>query len=135
LLATKPAAGARPVHAFHVLDVFPRTGLLRGDQADDVMRVINGCRIRWGRAQAVDGDWLLVSTVPIVMVAGRLTLGAPIVERVQAWRDGTGFVSRPAPGDVVSMHWGWACDRLDGRRLAGLVRWTRRELEIANQTV
>ena len=39
------------------------------------------------------------------------------------------------PGDVVSVHWSWACDRLDDRRLANLSSWTRHQLELANQTI
>src|SRR6478672_6938187 len=44
-LATKPIDGAKPVHAFHVLDVFPRVGLIRGGQIDGVLQVMDSCRI------------------------------------------------------------------------------------------
>src|SRR5512140_289055 len=57
-LATKPEAGAVPVHAFHVLDVFPRLGLLRTGETDRVLEVMDSCRIRWGRVLERDGDWL-----------------------------------------------------------------------------
>jgi hypothetical protein len=134
-LAETPGAGAKPVHAFHVLDVFPRTGLLRSDRVTDVLRVIDDCRIRWGRVLAVDGDWLVVAVVPVRLVDGRLALAPPEVERVQAWRDGTGFIDEIQAGDVVSVHWSWACERLDARRLANLAGWTRYQLEIANRTV
>jgi Family of unknown function (DUF6390) len=134
-LAAKPADGAKPVHAFHVLDVFPRTGLLRSEKADNLLEVIDCCRIRWGRVVSVEGDWLVVSVVPVVLEGGRLVLGGPRVERVQAWRDGAGFVADITPGNVVSIHWSWACDRLDDRRLANLVAWTRTQIKVANTTV
>lgn len=134
-LAGKPAAGARPVHAFHVLDVFPRIGLLRSDRVNDVLTVIDGCRIRWGQVVAVEGDWLIVAVTPIRLIDGRLQLTAPELERVQAWRDGAGFIADIAPGDVVSVHWSWACDRLDERRLANLIGWTRHQLDLANRTI
>jgi hypothetical protein len=134
-VAGKPADGARPVHAFHVLDVFPKVGLLRFDQATEVLKVIDGCRIRWGRVVAVEGDWLIAAVAPIRLVDGRLCLAPPELERVQAWRDGAGFVGRIQPGDVISVHWDWACDRLDDRRLANLVAWTRHHLQIANTTI
>ena len=134
-LAAKPVDGAKPVHAFHVLDVFPRVGLLRSDRVDDALAVMDSCRIRWGRVIAVEGDWIIASVTPLRMVEGRLALGPSVVERVQAWRDGAGFVSRVEPGDVVSIHWSWACDRLDPRRLANLISWTRREIALANQTI
>jgi len=134
-LAETPEAGAKPVHAFHVLDVFPRTGLLRSDPVADVLKVIDDCRIRWGRVVSVEGDWLVASVVPIRLVDGHLALVEPQIERVQAWRDGTGFIDRLEPGDTVSIHWNWACERLDGRRLANLAGWTRHQLEIANRSV
>lgn len=134
-LSTKPLDGAAPVHAFHVLDVFPRVGLLRSGALDRVVETIDSCRIRWGRVLERDGDWLVVSTVPLALVDGRLELGPARPERIRGWWDGTGFIDSPDPGDVVSIHWDWACERLDARRLGALVRWTRRELELANRTI
>ena len=134
-LADKPAAGAVPVHAFHVLDVFPRLGLMRSGALDDVLRVIDSCRIRWGRVLERDTDWLVVSVVPLELVAGKLCLAGPRVERIRGWQDGHGFLDGVAPGDAVSIHWDWACDVLDARRLALLQAWTRREVALANQTI
>jgi len=134
-LADTPRVGAKPVHAFHVMDVFPRTGLMRNDHVADVLKVIDDCRIRWGRVVSVEGDWLVVSVVPIHLVDGKLALVEPQLERVQAWRDGAGFIDHVEPGDTVSIHWNWACERLDKRRLANLMGWTRHQLEIANLTV
>jgi hypothetical protein len=134
-LATKPVDGARPVHAFHVLDVFPRVGLIRGGQIDGVLGVMDSCRVRWGRVLERIGDQLVVSATRLELVEGRLRHGPPAIERVQAWRDATGFIDAPEPGDIVSIHWSWACDRLDGRQLTNLIRWTDRQLDIANRTI
>ena len=134
-LAGKPNAGGLPVHAFHVFDVFPRLGLMRSGDMGNVLQVIDSCRIRWGRVLERDADGLLVGAVPLVMVAGKLQLGPPRVERVSAFRDGLGFVAQVVPGDVVSIHWDWACDILDGHRLAALRRWTGRQLSLANLTI
>lgn len=134
LEATLPA-GAGPVHAFHVLDVFPRVGLLRGEQVDDLMRVVDSCRIRWGRVLSVDDGWLVVAAPALELVDGKLAIGAAREEKVERWVDGIGFVDDVAPGEVVSVHWGWACDRLTPRQLANLVRWTQHQLEIANRAI
>jgi hypothetical protein len=134
-LAGKPADGALPVHAFHVLDVFPRVGLMRGGQADDVLRVMDSCRIRWGRVVDTLDDRLLVEAVPLEMVDGRLRLGAPRLETIRRSLDGRAFVDDLAPGEVVSIHWDWACDRLDRRQLTALIGSTRHQLELTNQTI
>jgi hydrogenase maturation factor len=49
--------------------------------------------------------------------------------------DGLGFADQVAVGDWVSIHWGWACEVLDGRKLANLSRWTAHHLAIANRTI
>jgi hypothetical protein len=77
----------------------------------------------------------VVSAVPLALAAGKLALGSPRPERVRGWVDGAGFVEDVEAGDVVSIHWDWACERLDARRLERLRRSTTRELEIANRTI
>ena len=134
-LAATPEAGAVPVHAFHVLDVFPRVGLLRSGSVGQALEVMDSCRIRWGRVLERDGDWLVVNVVPLGLVDGRLELGPARPERVQAWRDGTGFVDGVQPGEVISIHWSWACERLSERRLGDLASWTRSELAVANRAI
>jgi hypothetical protein len=124
-----------PVHAFHVLDVFPRVGLLRSGAADRIVETIDACRIRWGRVLERDGDSLVVSVVPLELAAGKLRLATPRVERLRGWIDGTGFVEDAGPGDIVSIHWDWACERLDARRLEHLRRSTEAELAIANTSI
>jgi hypothetical protein len=134
-LAGKPAAGAVPVHAFHVLDVFPRIGLIRSGAVDDVLEVMDSCRIRWGRVLERDGEWLVVNVIPLLLTDGRLMLGPARPERVQAWRDGATFVRDVQPGDAISVHWSWACDRLSPDQLRRLVTWTERQIAVANQTI
>jgi hypothetical protein len=134
-LERKAPEGARPVHAFHVLDVFPRIGLLRSGATDDVLTLMDRCRIRWGRVLERDGDALVVSAVPLELRDGLLVLGRPRPERVTGWRDGASLVAGVEPGDVVALHWDWACDRLSSRQLANLIAWTGFELELANRTL
>jgi hypothetical protein len=134
-LGWKPEAGAVPNHAFHVLDVFPRVGLMRTGEVQNVLQVMDSCRIRWGRILERDGDSLVVSAVPLDYVGGRLVLGPPRMERIRGWVDGHGFVEDAIAGDVIAIHWDWACERLDARRLAALQASTTRELALANLTI
>jgi hypothetical protein len=128
-------AGARPVHAFHVLDVFPKVGLMRGGDAEKVLEIMDSCRVRWGRVQERCGDSLVVSTVPLALIDGKLALGEAVPATVTAWRDGHSFIDEVARGDVISIHWDWACDVLDEDQIGRLIGWTRRQLEIANTTL
>lgn len=134
-LEGKPEAGARPTHAFHVFDIFPRVGLMRGGAVTDAVGLMDSCRIRWGRVIEVSGESLVVNAVPLGLVDGKLALGEPKVQTVRRWLDGTGFVSDVEAGDVVSLHWDWACEVLSPARLDALQRRTMAQLELANQTI
>lgn len=134
-LMAKVPAGARPHHSFHVFEVYPRAGLMRGGAVEHVFETIEQCRIRWGRVESVDGADLHVFVQPLRLKGGQLQLGAPVRTRVRRWVDGKGFVDDVAPGDVVSIHWGWACDRLSPRQVSNLDRYTRWHLDLANQTL
>jgi hypothetical protein len=134
-LESSAPSGAKPVHAFHVLDVFPKVGFMRSDQADRVLETMDSCRIRWGRVRGRAGDTLVVNSVPLVLVDGKLTFGPPRIEQVTGWRDGHGFLGDVRPDDVVSLHWGWACDVLDADQVGRLIGWTQRQLDIANETL
>ncbi|TFG67748.1 MAG: hypothetical protein E4H24_05420 [Thermomicrobiales bacterium] len=134
-LATKAPEGGHPVHAFHVLDVFPLVGMLRGETSGDVLATIDSCRIRWGTVRDRIGADLLVDAVPLEWVGGKLRLGAARPEVIRGWQDGLGFLGEVEPGDLVAIHWDWACEQLDGRQAATLQAWTARELAIANTSI
>ena len=65
----------------------------------------------------------------------KLAFGPPRPERITAWRDGRGFIGDVVTGDVVSIHWDWACDVLAPDQVARLIAWTQRQLVVANQTL
>lgn len=134
-LASKPAARAMPTHAFHVLEVFSRVGSMRGGEVGDALRMMDACRIRWGRVTSAAGRALVVAVRPLEMAAGKLVLGPPRAETVQQWLDVAGTSEAPGPGDIVSIHWGWVCEALSERRAQALARQTLAQLSIANQTI
>ncbi len=116
-----------PTHAFHVLAVYPWLGKLREGLVEPSLRILDRCRIRWGRVEAVDGLSATVRSVPLVWEGGALTLGAPVAEVVRLY-GGLGA----SVGDVVALHWDWACAVLDDARLGSLRTDTARVLVAAN---
>jgi hypothetical protein len=127
-------AGSRPIHAFHVLEVFPRAGLMRGDAAP-ILETIDACRIRWGITEAVCGDELVVRASRLELADGKLRLGGERPETARAWSDAAGVLGGIGPGDPVALHWGWACDRLSPGALERLVSWTGAALAITNRAI
>ncbi len=126
----KAPQGARPHHLFHVLDVYRRL-----EAAEIGMAAMESCRISWGMVTAVEPAALVVDRQPLVQREGRLELGPAVAERVLRTLSGQGFTDDVAVGDWVSIHWGWACEVLDARRLANLRRWSDHHLRLANQTI
>ncbi len=136
LLAEGALAGGVPHHSFHVFGVYPWVGLLGDDRkADKALEVLDRCRIRWGQVVSVTGDQVLVRSQPLTWDGRSLGLGEPAVETAKRAVDGSGFVDELAPGDWVSLHWDWVCDRLSPRQLTNLRRYSLRQLEITNHEV
>ncbi len=121
-------AGGLAHHSFHVFAVYPWVGLMRGGRIEEPLQVLDRCRIRWGKVQAVDGDVVTVVSRHLVWVEGGLVLGQPQVEVVQA-----SPAVVVAEGDWVSLHWGWVCDRLTARQLANLRGFSAHHLRLVNE--
>ncbi len=70
------------------------SGSMRGGGGvTDAVKLMDACRIRWGRVLEVKGDQLVVNAVPLGLVEGKLALGEARPQSVRRWLDGTGFVS------------------------------------------
>jgi hypothetical protein len=136
MIAERVLAGGVPHHSFHVFGVYPWVGLLSNDRiAEQALTVLDRCRIRWGKVDSVIGDQVLVRSQPLTWDGRNLRLGEPVLVTVTRAVNGSGFVHQLAPGDWVSLHWNWVCDRLGSRQLADLRRYSLRQLEITNHEV
>lgn len=134
-LETKLELGARPHHNFHVFDVYMRAGLMNDRTAPILLETMDSCRISWGTVVALDGAELIVERSALELLGGKLELGAPRHARILRQLDGRGFADDVRPGDIVSVHWNWACDVLKPDALARLKRSNTRALALANTTL
>lgn len=134
-LAEAIPAGALPHHNFHVLAVYPWVRRLwDADHSGVALQMLDRCRIRWGQVVAAEGDLAVVRSRPLVWDGKALGLGEAANETVTRAVAGSGFVDI-APGDWVSAHWGWLCDRLTTRQLANLRHYTATQLDMINRKV
>jgi len=131
-LSAAVPAGALPHHSFHVFGVYPWLGLLRQGELDAPLRVLDRCRVRWGEVLAVSGGLATVRSEPLTWDGRRLALGTPVEEQVLVSTDDLGLAGAIAPGDRVSLHWDWVCERLDRRTLPALRAHTLRQLQVVN---
>jgi hypothetical protein len=133
-LAESVLAGGMPHHSYHVFCIYPWVGLLgedrRGAQA---LTVLDRCRIRWGQVRQVLGDQIIVDCQPLSWDGRRLELGPVASETAVRSMGGVGLSPDLAPGDWVSLHWEWVCDRLSPRQLVSLRHYTAVHLDIVNE--
>jgi hypothetical protein len=126
-------AGGVPHHSFAVFCIYPYTGLLTDRRkAPHALTVLDRCRIRWGRVLAVQGDQVVVESSPLTWDGRILRLGPSETETVVQSVGGVGMVGTVQPGDWVSLHWEWVCDRLTENQVGLLRRYTQRHLAIVN---
>jgi hypothetical protein len=134
-LAEAIPEGAVPDHNFHVFGVYPWVGLLKTGRASTPLEHLDKCRIRWGQVVSVEGDQVTVLSRPLTYDGKDLGLGERRLETVRASVDGVAFLDAFRPGEWVSMHWNWVCDRLSRRQLHLLRRSLQRQLDITNHRV
>ncbi len=132
-LSTAILAGAVPHHSFHVLLVSPWIGLMRAGHPDHPLHVMDRCRIRWGRVIELVGDVASVAVSSLRWDGRGLRIGSIDSELATVKTDGRGFLPDLHPGDHVSLHWNWVCDRLSPRDVRSLDRYTTRHLSLGNQ--
>lgn len=119
-------------HSFHVFAVYPWLGLLRAGMEGPPLTVLDRCRIRWGTVEAVCGDLATVRCRVLTFAGSRLELGPEVVETARRSRQGVGLAPPISPGDTVSLHWDWVCDRLTPDGLSWLRRCTAANLAAVN---
>lgn len=133
IAATIPAGGIAH-HSFHVLCVYPWAGLLgQGLRGEKALEVLDRCRVRWGQVVSVNGDEVVVGSRALRWDGRQLSMGPRRLETVTRAAHGSAFVPAPDPGEWVSLHWDWMCDRLSQRELRQLIAYTARTLHLTNQ--
>lgn len=131
-LAALVALGGRAHHNFHVFAVYPWVGMLRAGYAEEPLRVLNSCRVRWGTVVSLTGGTAVVRSRPLWWDGHALSLGPPADDTASYGAGGDPLVASVRVGDPVALHWGWICDVLDARRLAALRHYTATQLRLVN---
>jgi hypothetical protein len=104
-----------------------RTGIV-----EQPLHVLDQCRTTPALVQSVDDDRLRVLARGLVWDGRSLELGQWEPREVR-WRDGgLSLVAAAKPGDWISIHWDFACDRLTRQSAATLELVTRTVLASVN---
>ncbi|MBI2617585.1 hypothetical protein HYW55_05595 [Candidatus Gottesmanbacteria bacterium] len=115
--------GALPHHAFHVMNIYIRTGHLGIPHTIETM---DACLINWGKVVDVHPTFVIVNTQALIESRGKLHFQNGKRRKIQTYS--RSFVV----GDFISYHWGWACERLTAAKLRNLIFYTNRSFGLAN---
>jgi len=129
-LIEKVYGGGFPFHNFHVFNVWKRLGKV---PVDKTLESMENCRISWGRVIAVDSPKSKVQSLPLVIENDQLKLGTPVEKEIRWKLEDQGFIDKLEIGDWVTIHWNWACEKIDPQRLKNLIYYTQKSLDFVNK--
>ena len=123
--------GAKPHHSFHVFDIYRFAGLSKtGKNNIDLLKLINNCRISWGRVRKIDDEDQLIEVE-----------SEKIIEKIKKLKFENcrmkvkNISLKIKEGDLVSTHWGFVCDKITKTEANNLHFWTEYHLNITNQAI
>ncbi|HDQ22672.1 MAG TPA: hypothetical protein ENN28_01720 [Candidatus Uhrbacteria bacterium] len=123
---------SKPHHNFHVMNIWLRAGKLN---IKHTLKSIDECRISWGKIKKIKKNSIIVEYKPLIIEADKLKLGGIIDREVLTQFDDKGFVKNLNIGDIVTIHWGWVCEKINQQQLANLKKYTLESLDIFNHQV
>lgn len=116
---------AKPHHSFHTLIIGSVTGRVKFDN-----RVRDICRIGWGEVVVVKKGKLKVRYKPLKVRKGEFYLARPVEKEIR-WYES--YLPRVEKGQVVSFHWGRACQILGKRQEKNLEEYTLLNMRAVNE--
>jgi len=131
--------GAKPFHGFHVFDIYRRDGVPEKSDWNGAVKNMDMCRVAWGRVESIGPGrenkkkpsfgMALVKYNPLEFDGRKMRLGG------EKTRESFLLDHTIKPGDEVSLHWDYICDRITARQKNNLVYWTNYHLALANKTI
>jgi hypothetical protein len=115
-----------------VFGIYPWLGLIRSGVVDAPLHVLDRCRIRWARVEAVVGDRAVVRGRLLEWDGSALRLGAPRTEEAVVSVEGLSLAPQVRVGQWCALHWEWICTPLALNEVARLRAWTERTLAAVN---
>lgn len=121
--------GALPHHAFHVMNIYRRTG---HPDIPHTVETMDACIINWGRVEKVFKEKFIICTQSLAEENNKLVLKKNTKRRIvfQGYKDMVG--EKVKEGDYISYHWGMYCQKLTRIQLRNLIYYTSLAMRLAN---
>ena len=119
-----------PHHSFHVL--LERFAL---GKTNSELSIMNNCRIGWGQIFGIKDETLnIIASEILFNCENKFELIEKYENKKTAYKLGKfKSIDEPRIGDWVSMHWGFAVQRLNEKQLGNLKKYTNRNLGALNK--
>ncbi len=129
-LFNKISTGAFPYHAFHVLNIYKRTGHFN---VPHTILTMDACLINWGKVKKITKTVVIVETKPLKIINTRLAFGQLMRRTIMSQGENDVLFSRLKVGEFISYHWGYFCQKLTTSQLRNLIYFTNLSLHQANK--
>jgi hypothetical protein len=133
----KVPLGAKPHHSFHVFNIWNRTG---HEARPHTVETMDQCRISWGKlvkglGPETENLKLVVETQRLIYKEGKLAFENGVLKEIN-WRLGDKRLAEGLkPGDWVTFHWNWLCEKVSLNQVKNLEKYTNWHLCLANLTI
>lgn len=124
--------GAVPHHAFHVLNIYKRTGY---NDSNHVLKTMDACIINLGKVIKIQKNSFIINTRPLIQINNRLVFGSVIERTIYPQGEKDAIFQTLQKNDWISYHWGYLCQKLHMRQLQNLIVYTNIALHHANTHV
>lgn len=119
-----------PHHAFHVFNIFKRTGHVNSNHTINTM---DSCRIGWGKVKQIKKvKSVFVNSKRLTINYEQLSLSQPSIKELKVDYKGKSFLQNLKVDDWVSFHWGFVCDVLTPIQVKNLEFYTQKAIEFYN---
>lgn len=126
---SKLDSGALPCHAFHVLNIYKRTG---HTGSDHTIQTMDACIINWGKVLKVLPDGFVVNSKPLVRAGDTLQWGNIMKRKILFQGEKDSLKEEVRTGDWVSYHWGYMCEKVTAMHVLQLRYYTNKAITLAN---
>lgn len=125
----KISDGALPHHAFHVLNIYKRTGYL---EIPHTIETMDACLINWGKIKKIIPGAIVIETKPLRVINNQLGFGSVRQRTIISQGEKDILFTAVKIGDWISYHWGYFCQKLTADQLKNLIYYTNLSVKLAN---
>lgn len=119
-----------PHHAFHVMNIFKRTGK---NPSVHTIETMDACKIGWGRVVSTNADAsIVVVTNPLIIKENKLALATAMKKNIQFSYGKKQYMKKLLHGSWVSFHWGYVCDIMTEKQVKNLAYYTQKAIDFFN---